>query len=212
MEIATHWSSAGDAARARAAYVEAVRQSEGLHAYRDATRAAREALELWSEGEEDELRVETLERYARCAELAGELTEAMKALRELAAIRSAGDDSLGFARAQHRLAAVYDLKGERDTAFAARRLAAEAFAANELLADAALERLAMADHQRARAGYGEAIELSQAALEDADGGGPARPRRSRAAACWASRRPRAASSRPGWRRSAARSPWRSSTT
>jgi DNA-binding CsgD family transcriptional regulator len=168
MEIATHWRDAGDAARARAAYVEAVRQSEGLHAHRDATRAARAALELWSEGEEDELRVETLERYARCAELAGELAEATKALRELAAIRSSGEDSVGFARAQHRLAGVYDLKGERDTAFAARRLAAEAFAANEMPADAALERLTMADHQRARAGYGEAIELSRAAIEDAN--------------------------------------------
>ncbi len=167
MEIAAHWSSAGDAARARTAFVEAVRQSEDLHAYRDATKAAREALELWSEGEGDELRIETLERYARCAELAGELTEAAKALRELAATRSAAGDSLGFARTQHRLAAVYDLKGERDTAFAARRLAAEAFAANELPADAALERLTMADYQRARAGYGEAIELTQAALEDA---------------------------------------------
>ncbi len=166
-EIAAHWSSAGDAARARAAFVEAVRQSEGLHAYRDATNAARQALELWSEGEEDELRIETLERYARCAELAGELTEATKALRELSAIRSSSSDGLGFARAQRRLAAIYDLKGERDTAFAARRLAAEAFAANDLRAEAALERLAMADHQRARAGYGEAIELSQAALEDA---------------------------------------------
>lgn len=167
MEIATHWSAAGDAARSRAAYVEAVRQSEGLHAHRDATRAAREALELWSEGEEDELRIETLERYARCAELSGELAEAVKALRELAAIRSASEDRLGFARAQHRLAAVYDLKGERDTAFAARRLAADSFAANEMPADAALERLAMAEYQRARAGYGEAIELSRAALEDA---------------------------------------------
>jgi DNA-binding NarL/FixJ family response regulator len=168
MEIATHWSSAGDAARARAAFVEAVRQSEGLHAYRDATKAAREALELWSEGEEDELRIETLERYAHCAELAGELTEATKALRELAAIRSSGEDSLGFARAQHRLAAIYDLKGERDTAFAARRLAAEAFATNDLSADAALARLTMADHLRARADYGEAIELSRAALGDAE--------------------------------------------
>ena len=141
MEIATHWRDAGDAARA--------------------------ALELWSEGEEDELRVETLERYARCAELAGELAEAAKALRELAAIRSSAGDSVGFARAQHRLAGVYDLKGERDTAFAARRLAADAFAANEMPADAALERLTMADHQRSRAGYGEAIELSRAAIEDA---------------------------------------------
>ncbi len=168
MEIATHWRDAGDAARARAAYVEAVRQSEGLHAHRDATRAARAALELWSEGEEDELRVETLERYARCAERAGELAEAAKALRELAAIRSSDGDSVGFARAQHRLAGVYDLKGERDTAFAARRLAAEAFAANEMPADAALERLTMADHQRARAGYGEALELAGAAIEDAN--------------------------------------------
>jgi DNA-binding CsgD family transcriptional regulator len=167
MEIASHWSSAGDAVRARAAYVEAVRQSEGVHAHRDATKAAREALELWSEGEEDELRVETLERYARCAELSGELAEAAKALRELAAIRSASEDRLGFAHAQHRLAAVYDLKGERDTAFAARRLAAEAFAAIGMPADAALERLAMAEYQRARAGYGEAIELSRAALEEA---------------------------------------------
>jgi DNA-binding NarL/FixJ family response regulator len=167
MEIAAHWSGAGDAGRARAAFVEAMRNSESLHAYRDATRAAREALELWAEGEGDELRVEALERYARCAELSGELAEAVKALRELAAIRSAAADSLGFARVQHRLAAVYNLKGERDSAFAARRLAAEAFAANGMLADAALERLAMADHQRARAGYGEAIELSRAALEDA---------------------------------------------
>jgi DNA-binding NarL/FixJ family response regulator len=167
MEIAAHWSGAGDAARARAAFVEAVRQSEGLHAYRDATKAAREALELWSEGEEDELRVETLERYARCAELAGELTEATKALRELAAIRSSGEDRLRFAQVQHRLAAIYDLKGERNTAFAARRLAAEAFASGGLSAEAARERLAMADYQRSRAGYGEAVELSRAALADA---------------------------------------------
>jgi DNA-binding NarL/FixJ family response regulator len=167
MEIAAQRRSAGDAAQARVAFVEAIRQSEGLHAYRDATKAAREALELWSEGEEDELRVETLERCARCAELAGELTEATKALRELAAIRSVDEDSPGFARTQRRLAAVYDLKGERDTAFAARRLAAEAFAANEMPADAARERLRMADHQRVRAGYSEAIELAEAALEDA---------------------------------------------
>jgi DNA-binding NarL/FixJ family response regulator len=167
MEIAAHWRSAGDAARARAAFVEAVRESEGLHAYRDATKAAREALELWSGGEEDALRTETLERYGRCAELAGELTEATKALRELAAVRSSAADSVGFARAQHRLASIYALKGERDTAFAARRLAAEAFAANDLPAEAALERLAMADHRRMGADYGEAIELSRAAIADA---------------------------------------------
>jgi DNA-binding NarL/FixJ family response regulator len=167
MEIATHWVGAGETSRAREALVRAVRESEALHAYRDATRAARQALELWSEGEDEALRIETLERYGRCAELAGELSEATKAWRELSASRSSNGDSLGFAQAQRRLAGVHDLKGERETAFAARRLAAEAFTACDQLGDASVEWLTMADHHRKGARYGEAIELAQAALDDA---------------------------------------------
>ncbi len=168
MEIATHWDQAGETSRAQAALADAAREFEGLHAYRDAAKAGRRALELWPEGEEDDRRVETLERYARCAELAGELAEATKGWRELAGIRSARGDGLGFAQAQRRLAAVWELKGERETAFAARRLAAEAFAANGQLGDAALERLTMADHHRRGARYNEAIELARGALDDAE--------------------------------------------
>jgi len=166
-EIAAQWLGAAERSRARDALVRAVAESEVLHAYRDAARAGREALELSIEDEVDSQRIELLARYARCAELAGELGEAAKAWRELTAIRDAQGDGLGVAAAQRRLAAVCELGGEREAAFAAHRLAAEAFAAGGRPADAALERLAMADHHRKGARYAEAIELAQAAERDA---------------------------------------------
>jgi DNA-binding CsgD family transcriptional regulator len=168
LEVATHWRGAGEIAPAREALVRAARESEALHAHRDAAGATRQALDLWPEGEEDEARIETVERYAASTELAGQLGEAAKAWRELAGIRSARDEELGFAEAQRRLASVCALKGDRETAFAARRLAAEAFFAAGRPADAAGERLAMANHRRAGARYSEAIELAEAAIDDAE--------------------------------------------
>ncbi len=167
LEIATHWRGAGDEAHAREALVRAAEESEAVHAHRDAVRAAREALELWPEDETEELRLETLRRYGRCAELVGELGEATKAWREIAAGCDRRRDGRGHAEAQRRLAAVYDLGGEREQAFAARRLAAEAFAAADRPAEAALERLAMADHHRRGGRYSEAIELAELALAEA---------------------------------------------
>jgi predicted ATPase/DNA-binding NarL/FixJ family response regulator len=167
LEAATHWLGAGEEARAREALVQATRESEHLHAYRDAARAARRALELWPEGEDAELRLETLERYGHCAEVAGEMSEAAKAWRELAADCDRQGDSAGYGRAQRRLAAVYVLTGEGDAALAARRLAADGFAAADLPAEAAQERLAMADHHRRGARYGEAVELAEVATAEA---------------------------------------------
>jgi len=168
-EVAAHWLGAGDTERGREALVRAARESERVHAHRDAARAAQRALELWPEGgdEDEELREETLERYGRCSELAGELAEAAKAWRELSASREERGDGPGLAAAQRRLAAALELTGDRDAAVAARRTAADAFAAAGQPAEAALERLAMADHQRWRANYGEALELAALAAEDA---------------------------------------------
>lgn len=166
-ELAFHWLGAGERPRARDALVRASRESEALHAHRDASGAARQALELWEEGEAEALRAETLERSGRCGELAGELGEAAKAWRELAADHEAGGDVLGYARVQRRLAGVYELLGEREDAFAARRLAAEAFSQAGQPAEAAVERLAMADHHRRGARYAEAIELAELAAADA---------------------------------------------
>jgi DNA-binding NarL/FixJ family response regulator len=168
LAVATHWLGAGDESRARAALVRATRESEALHAHRDAARAARQALELWPEGEDAELRLETLERYGRCAEVAGEMSEAAKAWRELAIDCDRRGDSAGYGQAQRRLAAIYVLTGKSDAALAARRLAAEGFVAAGLPAEAAQERLAMADHLRRGARYGEAVELTEVAIAEAD--------------------------------------------
>ena len=167
MEIATHWLGAREASRAREALVRAAHESESVHAYRDAAAAGRQALELWPAEEDVSGRIDALERYARASELAGELTEAVRAHRELSAIRSAQGDTLAFGDVQRRLAAVYELKGEREAAFEARRLAVQAFAAGDRTAEAAIERLAMANHRRVGAKYSEAIELARAAAEEA---------------------------------------------
>jgi DNA-binding CsgD family transcriptional regulator len=171
MEIATHWLGAREAARARSALMEAARASESVHAYRDATRAGCQALELWPGDEDADGRIEALQRYACCAELAGELAEAARGWRELAAIRSSRGESLAFAEAERRLAAVYELKGEREPAFAARRLAVHAFAAEGRSAEAAIERLAMANYRRIGAKYSDAIELARGAAEEATSAG-----------------------------------------
>ena len=65
----------------------AVDELAAVHAYRDAARLGRQALELWPEGERGAERIAVLERHARFAELAGELAEAARAQREVVAAR-----------------------------------------------------------------------------------------------------------------------------
>jgi DNA-binding CsgD family transcriptional regulator/tetratricopeptide (TPR) repeat protein len=165
-EVATHWLGARDGDRARSAFLRAVIESERVHAYRDGADAGRLALDMWPEGADEELRLDTLERYARCAELAGELAEAGRAWRELADVREGVDRAV----AQRQLAAVLELRGERGHAFAARGQAAEGFAVHEAHGDAALELLIMANQLRISAQHGEAMALAsraRAAAEDA---------------------------------------------
>jgi DNA-binding CsgD family transcriptional regulator len=168
IELAGHWLAAREADRARDALLRAEQESRALHAYRDAAAAGRQALELWPPGHDEERRIETLESYASSAELSGELAEAARAWREIAGIRTERGGGERLAEAQRRLAAVYDLKGDRDSAFAARAGAAEAFNAGGRPGEAAIERLAMANYMRARADYSAAIELTEAATGDAD--------------------------------------------
>ena len=116
-----------------------------MHAHRDAARAGRQALELWPEGEDEARRVEALQSYANSAELGGELAEAARAWREICAIRQAEPGAAeACAAAQSRLAAVHDMRGDRETALAARAAAVETYAATGKHAEAAVERLAMA--------------------------------------------------------------------
>jgi predicted ATPase len=122
MEVATHWLGARHEAEARDALLRAAQQSRAVHAYRDAARAGRQALELWPEGEDEARRIEALQSYANSTELGGELAEAARAWREICAIRQAeGGAGEAYAAAQSRLAAVQDMRGDREGALAAER-------------------------------------------------------------------------------------------
>jgi DNA-binding CsgD family transcriptional regulator len=168
IEVATHWLGARQEAEARGALLRAAEESRAVHAHRDAARACRQALELWPEDEDETGRVETLQSYADSAEMGGELSEAARAWREICAIHQ-GESGGGeaYAAAQSRLAAVLDMRGDRDAALAARAAAVQAYAADGKHAEAAVARLAMANYLRFAARHSEAIELARAAVSDA---------------------------------------------
>ena len=75
-----------------------------MHAYRDAARLGRQALDLWPEGERGAERIAALERHARYAELAGDLGEAARAQREVVAARRAEGAGRALADAERRIA------------------------------------------------------------------------------------------------------------
>jgi DNA-binding NarL/FixJ family response regulator len=167
-EIAPHWLGAHERERAREALLRAAAESRGVHAYSDAAQAYRQAFELWPDDADEARRTPLLEDYADCCQLAGALTDAARAWRELA---SASPDRRVVANAQRRRAAVLELKGDQETAVKAREAAAAAFEATGEPAEAAVERLAIANQRRLSARHGEAVEIAQAAKADAERAG-----------------------------------------
>jgi DNA-binding CsgD family transcriptional regulator len=166
-EIATHWLAARDTPRALEALLEAIAARETVHAHRDAARLGLQVLELWPEGERGAERIAVLEQYALHAELAGDLTEAARAQREVVAARRAAGAGRALADAERRIAGIYALQGDRPRALAARRVAAEAYAANGLPGEAAAERLVVAGYLQSAANHGEAAATARRAGEEA---------------------------------------------
>jgi DNA-binding CsgD family transcriptional regulator len=144
--VAEHWLGGGEPARARPLLLAAARRFCAIHAYRDAAAAGRRALELWVEGEDEPLRLMTLDELGRCAQLSGELAEATQAWEEVAAGLAETEDLERVARVKQRLATVYDLQHARPKAVAAHTEAADAFAASGLHAEASSEWLLAADN------------------------------------------------------------------
>jgi DNA-binding NarL/FixJ family response regulator len=166
-EVAAHWLAAREPARALDALLLALQELMAVHAYRDAARAGRQALELWPEGGRSADRVALLERQAHCCELAGELTEATRALREVAAAHRTHDGGRALADAERRLAGVFELQSDRERALAARRVAADAFIANGLPGEAAAEHLVAAGYLQSAGKQTQAIELAERAVDEA---------------------------------------------
>ncbi len=136
---AGHWLAGGEPGRARPLFVEAARRSCTVHAYRDAAAAARTALELWPEAEDESERLAVLEQLGRCAQACGELGEARRAWEEVAASLDCATDRQRLAEAMRGLAIVYALEGDRGREATARMEAAEAFEDAGRHADAAAE-------------------------------------------------------------------------
>ena len=166
--VAEHWLAAAEHDRARVALVEAADASCAVHAYRDASSALRQAVELWPTGDDD-ARLDLTDRLARCAERSGELREAVRIWESI--VREVETSSpLRAAAAKRDVAVAYRLLGQRDRAAAVRGEAADAFAAAGAFGDAAEVRLNVAwDHEAdpSDAAF-EALELAQSEAQRAD--------------------------------------------
>ena len=166
-EVATHWLAARDPSRALEAMLEAIEAAAAVHAYRDAARLGRQALDVWPEGERGPERLAVVERYAAHAELAGDLGEAVRAQREVVAARRAAGAGRALADAERRIAGIYALQGDREHALGARRVAADAYAANGLPGEAAAERLVISGYLQSAGRHAEAMETAQLAADEA---------------------------------------------
>ena len=169
--VAEHWTLGRRPEQARAALLGAAAASEAVHAYRDAERAARRALELWPEGHDERGRLDVLEHLAGYAELAGDLAEAIPAWREVADGHRRDGDGSRLGTAHRRLAAALELQGRWQEALASREQAAVAFTAAGLPADAAAERLASASHLRSASSFRAALSLLETAGQQARAAG-----------------------------------------
>ncbi len=166
--VAEHWIAARELRRTREALAAAAEASCAVHAYRDAARAARRALDIWPEGEDEAMRLDLVDRLGQCAELSGDLGEAARAWREVAEGRLAADDLVRAAESERRLAGVYELQGMWERAVASRQAAAGNFAASGLAGEAAAEWLAVAAHLHTGGSFAAALEFLSMAAQEAD--------------------------------------------
>ncbi len=166
-QIAAHWLDARDHTRALDALLVAIGARASVHAYRDAARLGRQALDLWPEGERGAERLATLEAFAHHSEFGGDLAGAARAQREVIAARRSSGAGRALADAERRIAGIYALQGDRPRALAARRVSAEAFAASGLPGEAAAERLVIAQYLQSAAKHVEAADTAALARAEA---------------------------------------------
>jgi DNA-binding CsgD family transcriptional regulator len=169
VELAAQWIGAHDEPRARECYVRAADDFAAVQAFRDAAVIARNALELWPEGEALDLRLAALEKHGGWAELAGDLADAARSWREVAAL--CADDPGALGAAERRLGRIFALQGDRAGAIEALSAAADASADDGDAAAAAGDRLAAADFMQFAGRHTESLELIRDARQEAERAG-----------------------------------------
>ncbi|MBD3402689.1 AAA family ATPase [candidate division GN15 bacterium] len=163
-QVAEHWLAAQNHARARQALLSSAENSCRLHAYRDAAAAVHRALEIWPVGDDEQYRLHALERFAHCAQIGGQLSEAARAWREVIDSPLVADNHDRRADALRALATIYGLQGAWENAIQARNAAVEAFRQAGRPGDAAVELLAAASRFNATLQLTAAEEAARQAV------------------------------------------------
>ncbi len=169
--VAAHLLAARDYDAARDALLAEAAAHRAVHAYRDAGRALRGALDIWPPGTQEQQRLVAVAGLAHCAEMCADHAESVSLLRELAESCQRAGDQRGLAAASRRLALAHEMLGQWDAALAAREAAAVAYSAAGDPAEAAAERLAAAMHLRSAAAFSAALDQLAAARADAEASG-----------------------------------------
>jgi predicted ATPase len=157
--VAEQWLAGGEPDRARPSLLAAAERFGQVHAYHDAARAVRRAIEQWREGEDEDDRLAALERLGGYAQLHGDFAGALRAWQEVIEACRARGDLIPLAALERRLAGIYELQGAWDRALAARTAAADAFAKRGMDFESATERLAAASHLQSAAKLTAALDL-----------------------------------------------------
>jgi tetratricopeptide (TPR) repeat protein len=157
--VVEQWLAGGEPDRARPSLLAAAERFCQVHAYHDAARAVRRAIEQWREGEDEEDRLAALERLGGYAQLHGDLGGALRAWQEVLEARRGRGDPITLAALERRLAGIYELQGAWDRALAARSAAADAFTERGMDFESATERLAAASHLQSAAKLTAALDL-----------------------------------------------------
>ena len=167
LAVGEHWLAAREFHRACPALATAMADFCAIHAYRDALAVGRRAIDVWPDGLDELGRLLLIEQIGRCAQVAGELPEAISAWREVADRRRLAGDAAGTAEAERSLALTYELQGSVELAQVTRRDAARNFSRAGRHADAAGELLSAAATLDSAGSLGAALEISERALEEA---------------------------------------------
>lgn len=137
--LAPIWLKAGERKKAKEAFLLAAKKMCKIHAYQDATSSALQAMELWNHGEEEEKRIEILQQLATCAQLSGQIQEAINALEEIINSPIGSSDLQKLGIAHRNLAICFTLQGNWNRCRQSHKVAAESFEQNQQWHDAATE-------------------------------------------------------------------------
>lgn len=162
--VAEHWHAGKDLQNAIKAYVKAVGESCNIHAYADAARSAKRAIDLWPEGEDEMARLALLNQLGHCAQISGSLNDAARSWREAAESYGNMRASQEFAEVQRKLATVYGLQGTWGEAMTAHRLAADAFLDADNKQEATNELISLVGHLHSSGKYEQATPFAEKAL------------------------------------------------